>query len=141
MVVRRDAHCYRCGLVWRPRWHPVRICARCKSPHFAEPRLVVPTYGSGLGIDDIIGPNRSAVLLLARKYGARDVRVFGSVARKEATQSSDVDILVDRAPGGFDRWGLTRELRQLLGREVDLVPEKSLHWLVQPQVIAEAVPL
>ena len=69
------------------------------------------------------------------------MRVFGSVARKEATESSDVDILVEPDRRGFDRWGLTVELKKLLGREVDLVPERSLHWLVQPQVIAEAIPL
>jgi len=119
----------------------VRMCARCKSPYFAEPRLVVPTYGSGLGIEEVIGSKRQTLLRVARKYGARDVRIFGSVARKEATKSSDVDILVDREKRGFDRWGLTVELKKLLGRKVDLVPEQSLHWLVQPQVIAEAVPL
>ncbi len=141
MASQREEHCYRCGLVWRPRWRPVRICARCKSPHYAEPRLSVPSYGSGLGIDEVIGSKRETVLLLAQKYGARDVRVFGSVARKSAKESSDVDILVDPVAKKFDRWGLEHALKRLLAREVDLVSEQSLHWLVQPQVISEAVPL
>jgi uncharacterized protein len=89
----------------------------------------------------VIGPKRAAILRLARRYGATNVRVFGSVARRSATRSSDLDILVDPARSGFDPIGLALRLRKLLGREVDVVSERSLHWFVQPQVIAEAVPL
>ena len=50
----------------------------------------------GLGINEIIGDKRAAIISVARKYGASNVRVFGSVARGEATEASDVDLLVDQ---------------------------------------------
>ena len=50
-------------------------------------------------LDDSLRSNRDAILRLAAQYGARDVRVFGSVARGEATAESDVDLLVDMEPG------------------------------------------
>lgn len=135
------AHCYRCGYYWFPRRSRVRACARCKSRYFEIPRLRVPSYGSGLGIDEVIGGHRGQVVRLARRYGAKEVRVFGSVARREATLASDVDILV--APDGsrYDPIALTVRLEKVLGRRVDVVSEGGLHWFVQPQVIAEAVPL
>jgi uncharacterized protein len=141
MALRKPARCYRCGFYWYPRKAWVRLCARCKSPYFELPKIRVPTYGSGEGIDVVIGPKRAAILRLARRYGATNVRVFGSVARRSATRSSDLDILVDPARSGFDPISLALRLRKLLGREVDVVSERSLHWFVQPQVIAEAVPL
>jgi hypothetical protein len=81
--------------VWVPRRRNVRIRARCKSPCFNVPKVRVPTCGSGLGIEDVIGKRGDAVLSLAKRYGASNVRVFGSVARREATKDSDVDIPVD----------------------------------------------
>jgi predicted nucleotidyltransferase len=141
MSLMRAAHCYRCGRYWFPRKDPVRMCARCKSPYFDTPKLRVPTYGSGQGITEVIGHKRAAVLRLARRHGAKNVRVFGSVARREASARSDVDLLVDPVGRRFDRIGLAVRLEGLLGRKVDLVSEQSLYWLVQPQVIAEAIPL
>lgn len=135
------ARCYRCGYYWFPRRRRVRLCARCKSAYFEIPRLRVPTYGSGIGIDQVIGHRRAQVIRLAKRYGAKEVRIFGSVARREATQASDVDILVSSDGPRFDPISLAIELEQVLGRPVDLVSEDSLHWFVQPQVIAEAVPL
>jgi predicted nucleotidyltransferase len=117
------------------------MCARCKSRYFGLPKLRIPTYGSGLGIEEIIGARRVAVLRLAKRFGARNVRVFGSVARREATETSDVDLLVDPVRSRFDSISLVLHLQEVLGRDVDLVSEKALHWFVQPQVVAEAVPL
>jgi predicted nucleotidyltransferase len=142
MRPRQDEHCYRCGHVWTPRRSRVRICARCKSPYFWLPKIRVATRGSGLGVKDVIGPNRNKVLRLARRYGATNVRVFGSVARSEATVDSDIDLLVDPIrEGEFRPIDLALALTRALGRRVDLVRERSLVWLVQPQVVAEAVPL
>lgn len=135
------AHCYRCGYYWFPRAGRVRRCARCKSRYFEVPKLRIPSYGGGMGIEHVIGRRREEVRRLARRYGAREVRVFGSIARNEATLASDVDLLVDPCGARFDPIGLAIELRQLLGRRVDVVSEASLHWYVQPQVIAEAIPL
>ncbi|MCI4326006.1 MAG: nucleotidyltransferase domain-containing protein [Thermoplasmata archaeon] len=102
----------------------------------------MPTRGSGLGIEDVIGSKRKEVLRLARRYGATNVRVFGSVARREAASESDLDLLVDPAEDGeFRPIDLALALQRTLGRPVDIVRERSLVWLLQPQVVAEAVPL
>ena len=136
------AHCYRCGYSWFPRRRRVRICSNCKSPYFDLPKLRVPTYGSGLGVGELIGEKRPELLRLVRKYGGREVRVFGSVARRTATRSSDVDLLIDRVrPDSLRLTELRIALRGLLGRNVDVVPEDALYWRMAPQVLAEAVPL
>lgn len=138
-------HCYRCGATWRPRATIVRICARCKSPYWDEPRIRLPRRGAGAGFDQIIRPKCREILAVARKYGARNVRVFGSVARYEAGPESDVDFLVNftgRWKGkGPRRYRMTRELESILGRSVDLVSEDTLHWFIEPQIVAEATPV
>ena len=65
------------------------------------------------------------ILRIAAKHGARNIRIFGSVARGEARSDSDVDFLVDMEPGRtlFDMGGLLMDLRDLLGLEVDVVTE------------------
>jgi len=97
----------------------------------------------GLGIAEIIGDKRDQIRELARKYGADQVRVFGSVARGEARPDSDVDLLV-RFPSDrsiFDLVGLWLDLTDLLGREVDLSTDESLKDYVRPQALKDAVPL
>jgi predicted nucleotidyltransferase len=135
-------HCYRCGHVWVPRQSRVRLCARCKSPYYWYPKVRVPTYGGGLGITEVIGPNRRKVLEISRGYGATNVRVFGSVARRAATSESDVDFVVDRLAGTkFRRLDLSLALARLLRRRVDVVTEDGIYWLVQPRIVEEAIPL
>ena len=138
----RLGHCYRCGYVWRLRRRVPRICARCKSPQFDVPKIEIPTYGTGLGIPQLLEPHRKALVRLARRYGAR-LAVFGSVARATATARSDVDLLVEwrRPVGLLAHARLREELEKVLGRKVDLVTEESLRWLIQPQVLREMVPL
>jgi hypothetical protein len=72
-----------------------------------------------------------------------NIRVFGSVARGEATAASDVDLLVDLEPGRslLDLSALRLDLCDLLGREVDVVTTASLHPTIRDQVLAEAVAL
>lgn len=95
-----------------------------------------------MGIDEVIGPKRAEVLRIALQFGATDVRVFGSVARRAASSESDVDLLVRPISGRrFSQIDLGLELSRLLGRRADVVAERALHWLVEPQVLAEAVPL
>lgn len=100
-----------------------------------------------MGIEEVLGPHRAELRRIARRYGARELRVFGSVARGSATEESDVDFLVsqfsERRPshGSFPALRMGAELARLLGREVEVVTEQGLFWLVQPQVIAEAVPV
>lgn len=96
-----------------------------------------------MGIREIIGDKREAILALAAKYGASNVRVFGSVAEGEADEASDVDFLVDMEPGRslFDMGGLLMDLQDLLGRKVDVVTEAGLHWYIRDRVIQQARPL
>lgn len=86
---------------------------------------------------------RRAVVATCSRRGATNVRVFGSVARGEDTESSDVDLLVDldEDVGLVSLAGLRRELRELLDAEVDVVPAEALKLALQQQVIAEAIPL
>ncbi len=138
----RTAHCYRCGYVWRMRKRSPRICARCKSPKFSIPKIYIPTYGSGVGIEEVLDPHREAIAHLSKKYGA-SLSAFGSVARRAAGTASDIDLLVDyrRPVDLLTHTRFRRDLEAAIGRRVDLVAEDSLHWLVQPQVVMEAVPV
>jgi predicted nucleotidyltransferase len=91
----------------------------------------------------LLGQKRQDVLRIACKYGARRVRIFGSVARGEADAQSDVDILVDLDPGRslFDLGGLQFELEALLGCPVDVVTERGLKPRIRERVLREAVPV
>lgn len=86
---------------------------------------------------------RQEILIAAARRGASNVRVFGSVARGDATADSDVDILVDLEPGRslFDLGGLLMDLQDLLGCRVDVVTEKGLRPRVRQRVMQEAIPL
>ncbi|MEJ7139365.1 nucleotidyltransferase family protein [Amphibiibacter pelophylacis] len=81
---------------------------------------------------------------LAAQHGAKRLRVFGSVARGEETPDSDVDFLVQLAPG-YDlfsqRISLTQALSGLLQRNVDLVPEHELNPFIRDKVLTEAIDL
>ncbi len=102
------------------------------------------TTTQGLGITDILEAQRDNILRLAEKHGAYNVRVFGSVARGEATETSDVDFLVEWDYKRMSSWGgmgLHFELEELLGREVDIVTEKTLHQRIKQHVLDEAIPL
>ena len=78
---------------------------------------------------------------LAHKYGARNIRVFGSFARGENTATSDADFLVNMEGSLLQRIAFIQELEKLLGRKVDVVTERSVHWYVRDKIIKEAVPL
>ena len=80
---------------------------------------------------------------IAGKYGASNLRIFGSVLRGESRNDSDLDLLVDLEPGRslLDLGGLVYELQELLKRRVDVVTEKGLHWYIHDQVLREARPL
>jgi len=87
---------------------------------------------------------KDAILALGLKYGAKHIRVFGSVARYEERPDSDIDILVE-FPRGYDlfnqRLPLTEQLARLLERRVDLIPEHELNRHLREQVLNEAVDL
>src|SRR5258706_6185863 len=96
-----------------------------------------------MGINELLKNKKTEIFRLAQVHGARIVRVFGSVARGEANPSSDVDFLVQFEQGRslFDRIGLMQDLEELLGRRVDVVTDKNLHWYIRSRVLEEAVPL
>jgi uncharacterized protein len=87
--------------------------------------------------------NRDAVLRIAAKYGARNIRLFGSASRGEASAASDLDFLVDLEPGRslLDQVGLKQELEELLGRNIDIVVEGGISPYLEERILSEAVPL
>ncbi len=98
---------------------------------------------TGLGIDDILREKREAILQLATRYGASNVRVFGSIARGEAKPESDVDLLVDFKPDYrlWDHIGLKQDLEDLLGRKVDVVIAKNIREEFRAGILHDAVAL
>ena len=92
---------------------------------------------------EIVQTKRDEILRIAERHGARDVRVFGSVARGESTENSDIDLLVS-AGEDTTPWfpaALVAELERLLGRKVDVVTEDGLYWLLRRRILQEARPL
>ncbi len=96
-----------------------------------------------MGIDELLKEKRQDILRIAARHGARNVRIFGSVARGEAGPESDVDFLVEVEPV-HSAWfpaGLVIDLEDLLGCEVDVVTKEALHWYIRDRVLEEAKPL
>ena len=87
--------------------------------------------------------HRSRVIAAGRRHGARNLRVFGSIARGEERGESDVDLLVDLEPGRtlVDLAGFRREVADLLGVEVDVATEDMLKPRTRERVLAESQPL
>jgi predicted nucleotidyltransferase len=95
-----------------------------------------------MGIEEL-RRRRDDILRVAAQHGARHIRVFGSVARGEADDRSDVDFLVELEKGRslLDLGGLLMDLQTLLGRPVDVITEKGLKSRIRDRVLYEAVPL
>ena len=92
---------------------------------------------------ELIRAKRDEILRIAAKHGARNVRLFGSVARGEARPESDVDFLIDAGPvtSSWFPAGLIVDLQDLLGRPVEVVTENGLNPLIRERVLEEAAPL
>ena len=90
--------------------------------------------------EELLRAKREDILRIAARHGARDVRMFGSVARGEAREDSDIDLLVEFAPGRtlLDHAALVLELKELLGRKVDVLTEGGLYWLLRRRILKEA---
>jgi hypothetical protein len=98
---------------------------------------------TGAGIAVLIGDKREDILRLARARKAHNVRLFGSVARGEATEDSDIDFLVTFDPDYtlWDHIGLMQDLSELLGRRVDVSTDGTLRERLRERILREAVPL
>jgi uncharacterized protein len=90
---------------------------------------------------DEIRARREVILAIASRHGARNIRVFGSTARGTATESSDVDLLVDLEPGRtlLDLGGLLMDVESTTGLQVDVAMERMLRPEVRHRVLQEAV--
>jgi uncharacterized protein len=91
----------------------------------------------------LLQSKRQEILKIARRNGATNVRVFGSVVRGEARPDSDIDFLVNLESNRslLDLARLLRELQALLNCPVDIVTEAGLRPRLRPQVLKEARPL
>lgn len=86
---------------------------------------------------------REEIIQIAARHGARNVRLFGSVARGDDRAGSDVDLLVDMEPDRslLDIVGLGQDLEALLDRRVDVLTDASLHPALRERILAESRPL
>ena len=94
-------------------------------------------------LDELRKAQRDTILAIARRHGVTTVRVFGSFARGEAREDSDLDLLVQAGPdtSPFFPGRLLADLEEALDRKVDIVEEPGLHRLLRDEILAEAVPL
>lgn len=95
-------------------------------------------------IDQLLTEKREQIIAIAAKHGANNVRIFGSVARREADEKSDIDLLIDYCSEHRSPWfpfRLIRELEELLGCKVDIVTEQGLKDRIRESVLKDAIPL
>jgi predicted nucleotidyltransferase len=83
---------------------------------------------------------RDEIIRIAARYGARNVRLFGSIARGDDRPESDLDLLVDMDPDRslLDLVGLGQELEEVLHRRVDVLTDASLHPAIRERIVSEA---
>jgi uncharacterized protein len=91
----------------------------------------------------VIAAHRDGLDTILERYKAANPRVFGSVARGDATSESDIDLLVDLMPGGGNELlrvaGIAEELSGLLGTRVDVVAASLLRGAVSASAFADSV--
>lgn len=101
-------------------------------------------HPSNLSINELLQAKREEIITIANQHGAFNLRIFGSVARGEADENSDIDILVDYSLDKISSWfpaGLILDLEKLLGYKVDIVTETGLKERIRERVLREAKPL
>jgi len=96
-----------------------------------------------MAVDQLLKEEREEILRLCARYGAKKILVFGSTARGEADEQSDIDFLVELEPGRslLDLGGLQYELEKLLRCRVDVVIERGLKRRIRERVLKEAIPV
>ncbi|MDD5395622.1 MAG: nucleotidyltransferase family protein [Thiothrix sp.] len=92
---------------------------------------------------NILQSKRAEILALAAKHGASNVRLFGSVARGEDQEDSDVDFLVDmqETRSLFDLIGLQQDIEKVIGRKVDVLTPNGINRYLKERILHEAAPL
>lgn len=92
---------------------------------------------------DLLDQKRSELLRAAAEHLAHNLRIFGSVARGEDRPDSDIDFLVDFAPGAslLDLIGLQQDIEAILGRRADVVTPDAVSPLLREHILGEARPL
>ncbi|MDZ4065155.1 MAG: nucleotidyltransferase family protein, partial [Coriobacteriia bacterium] len=118
-------------------------CSACREGETPLATLAPGASSAAARLRRLLEAHRDEILRIASRRRACNVRVFGSVARGDARENSDVDLLVDLEPHAslFDLGGLNGELEELLGVKVDVVPVGSLKPHVRARALAEATPL
>lgn len=98
---------------------------------------------SAMNPESVLRRKKNAIQEICRRHGATNIRIFGSVARHTAGETSDIDFLVDLEPGRtlFDLGGLAYDLEKLLGRHVDVATPGLLRSRIRDRIMEEAVPL
>jgi len=96
-----------------------------------------------MNLERLLQEKRQEIFQIAARHGVRNIRVFGSAARGEAGEGSDVELLIEAGPQRTPWFpgGLIAELEELPGCRVDVVTEKALHWYIRDRVLQEARPL
>lgn len=134
-------------------WMPVRCRAdRDSAPSTRGERKSAPADGnvirhmSTMSSPDSLASLRerhAEILRCASEHGARNVRVFGSAARGEAQQDSDIDLLVEMEPGRslLDLVGLWQDLEDMLGSHVDVLSERSVSPHLRDRIYSDAIAL
>ena len=94
-------------------------------------------------IDKTLREKRDQILAIARQYGARNVRVFGSLARGVGKRGSDLDVLVELESGRslLDIIAIKQDLEDLLNTKVDVVTEAAVSPYIRDQVLRQAISL
>ncbi len=93
-------------------------------------------------LKQVLQERREEILEMALKHGAFNVRVFGSVARGEETENSDIDFLINYDINKISSWfpvGLIHDLEDLLGRKVDVVTETGLKERIRDRVLRDCI--
>ena len=96
-----------------------------------------------MNLKTLLTSKRDEILRIAAAHRARRVRLVGSVVRGDATDQSDIDVLVDLEPGRslMDHAGLVVDLERLLGCRVDVVTERGLRPRVRDAILRDTVSL
>lgn len=95
-----------------------------------------------MSLKEVLQEKREEIISIAAKHGAYNLRIFGSVARGEEREESDIDFLVDYDLNKISSWfpsGLIIDLENCLNRKVDVLTIQCLHDLIKDKVLREAI--